>query len=155
MDNFLNYITKQIDPKEVEIWLSINNVIPERLELFYDFCRSLYNLVVDTYLGEEPVEGRETKIHLTEEDKKKHFDWCWEKTIDNFSKENINFNKLGQHYDYLSSFFLEVFYNQMDHKIKYSIGNFFDELFDKETPFTKSDLDMLQGIYKSFEKNIT
>jgi len=154
MDNFLNYITKQIDQKEVEIWLNVNNVIPEKLELFYDFSRSLYNLVVDTYLGEEPKEGRETKIHLSEEDKIKHFDWCWDKTISNFSKENIIFNKEGTHYDYFSSFFLEVFYHQNEDKIKYSIGNFFDELFDKDTPFTKSDLDMLHGIYKSLEKNI-
>ncbi len=154
MDNFLNYITKQVDPKEVEIWLSVNNVIPEKLELFYDFCLSLNNLIIDTYLGEELQEGRETKINLTDEDKKKHFDWCWKKTINNFYKENIVFNSEGVHYDYLSSFFLEVFYNQHEIKIRYSIGNFFEELFDKETPFTKSDLDMLQGIYKSLEKNI-
>lgn len=154
MDNFLNYITKQIDQKEIEIWMNVNNIIPEKMELFSDFCASLYNLIVDTYLGEELVEGRETKIHLSEEDQKKHFDWCWEKTISNFSKENIQFNKEGTHYDYLSSFFLEVFYHQKEGKIKYSIGNFFDELFDKGTPFTKSDLDMLQGIYKSLEKNI-
>lgn len=154
MDNFFNYVTKQIDPKEVEIWLSINNVIPEKMELFYDFCGSLYNLIVETYLGEEVEVGIETKIHLSDDDKRKHFDWCWEKTISNFEKENIKFNKLGEHYDNLSSFFIEVFYNQREPKIKYSIGNFFYELFDKSTPYTKSDLDMLQGIYKSLDKNI-
>lgn len=154
MDNFLNYITKQIDSKEVEIWFSMNNVIPEKMDLFSDFCLSLNNLVVDTYLGEEVSDGRETKIHLTDEDKKAHFDWCWNKTIHNFSKESIFFKKEGNHYDYISSFFLEVFYNQKDSNIKYSIGNFFDELFDKDTPFTKSDLDMLHGIYKSLEQNI-
>ena len=28
---------------------------------------------------------------MTEEDKLKHYKWCWEKTIENFKKENINF----------------------------------------------------------------
>lgn len=154
MDNFFNYITKQIDQKELEIWLSVNNVIPEKLELFYDFSKALYNIIVDTYLGEELKEGRETKIYLTSEDDKKHFDWCWNKIIDDFTKENIIFNQEGSHYDFFYGFFNEVFYQQKEDKIKYSIGSFFDELFDKQTPFTKSDLDMLQNIYKSLEKNI-
>lgn len=77
MDNFFNYITKQIDRKEVDIWFSMNNIIPERMELVSDFCVSLNNLIVDTYLGEEIQGTNETKISLSDEDKKKHFDWCW------------------------------------------------------------------------------
>lgn len=154
MDNFFNYVTKTIDDKEVEIWLNVNNIIPEKMELFYDFCRSLHNLILDTYLGENPKEGNETKIYMNEEDKKKHFDWCWNRTIENFNKENIKFNSEGEHYDYISSFFLEVYYNQKEDKVRYSIGSFFDELFSLKKPFTKSDLDMLSGIYKSMEKNI-
>lgn len=154
MDNFFNYVTKQVEQKEVDIWFSMNNIIPEKMELFSDFCVSLYNLVVDTYLGEEPQGTNETKISLSEEDKKKHFDWCWEKTVDNFKKENISINKRGEHYDYLNSFFLEVYYNQKETKIRNSIGDFFSDIFNSKNPYTKSDLDMLHGIYKSIEKNM-
>lgn len=154
MDNFFSYITKQIDKKEVEIWFSVNNIIFEKMELFSDFCVSLNNLITDTYLGGETQENSETKINLTEEDKKKHFDWCWEKTIYNFEKENIRINKDGEHYDYLVSFFLEVYYNQKEPKIRNSIGKFFLDIFNPKNPYTKSDLDMLQGIYKSIEKNM-
>jgi len=155
MDNFFNYITKQIDRKEVDIWFSMNNIIPERMELVSDFCVSLNNLIVDTYLGEEIQGTNETKISLSDEDKKKHFDWCWEKTIDNFRRENILINKTGEHYDYLVSFFLEVYYNQKETKIRNSIGTFFLDIFNIKNPYTKPDLDMLHGIYKSIEKNIT
>ena len=34
--------------------------------------------------------NNETKITLSKEDNEKHFDWCWNKVIDNFKKEEIN-----------------------------------------------------------------
>ena len=34
-----------------------------------------------------------------------------------------------------------------------NINKFFDELFDIDTGFTKSDLDLLTTVYKSIEKN--
>ena len=36
----------------------------------------------------------ETKIVISNEDKQKHFDWCWDKTIDSFNLENIGFIKM-------------------------------------------------------------
>ena len=86
--------------------------------------------------------------------KKKHFEWCWSKTIDNFNKESITFNDKGEHYDYFLEFFMEIFYNQKDDKIRLSISTFFNDIFDRKKPFTKSDLDMVSNIYKSLDKNI-
>ena len=51
MDNFLNYITKNLDPEEVDIWFRVNNIIPEKMELYYDLSYSLYLLIQKTYLG--------------------------------------------------------------------------------------------------------
>jgi hypothetical protein len=96
----------------------------------------------------------ETKITLSEEDKIKHFEWCWNETIKNFKKEEIDFNKEGEHYEYFLSFFSDIFYNQKEIKIKSSIGTFFNDLFDRKKTFTKSDLDMILSIYKSLDKNI-
>ena len=122
------------------------------MDLYYDFSFSLYYLILDTYLGDE--KNNETKITLSDEDKIKHFEWCWDKTIDNFKKEEITFNRQGDHYDYFLSFFTEIFYNQKESKIKDSIGVFFNDLFDRKKPFTKSDLDMISSIYKSLDKNM-
>jgi len=50
MDNFLNYITKNLDPEEVDIWFRVNNIIPEKMELYYDLSYSLFLLIKNTYL---------------------------------------------------------------------------------------------------------
>lgn len=153
MDNFFNYITKTLNPDDVDLWFRINNIIPEKLELFSDFSHSLNILICETYLGEEP-KSNETKIVLTNEDNMKHFSWCWKKTIDNFRKENIIFDYEGEHEVYFKSFFEEIFYNQKDATVRNSISNFFNDLFDINKPFTKSDLDMISSIYKLLEKSM-
>ena len=154
MENFFNYVTKTVNPEEVDIWFRVNNIYPEKLELFSDFTHSLNITILETYLGEDET-STETKIKLTEEDNKKHFDWCWNKVLDNFKKENIVFEQYGEHYDYFESFFFEIFYTQKEKLVRESIEKFFSELFDLNTPFTKSDLDMIGTIYKYLDKNMS
>jgi len=150
MENFFNYISKPLLPEEVDLWFTSNNIIPEKLELYSDFTHSLNNLIFNTYLGESSI--NETKITLSESDDRNHFEWCWNRTIDNFSKESIGFDKDGEHFDYFESFFGETFYNQKDTKVKSSIGVFFTDLFNNDKTFTKSDLDMITTIYKLLDK---
>jgi len=88
MENFFNYISKPVSPEDVDLWFRINNIYPEKMDLFYDFVISLNNLINDTYLGDDDF-GNETKIKLSKEDTVKHFKWCWDKTIENFEKENF------------------------------------------------------------------
>ena len=92
MENFYNYISKHLEPDQVDIWFKINNIIPEKMELYYDFCHSLYLLIIETYLGDP--EGVETKVQMDEEDDRKHFNWCWKKNIENFKKEGVNITNL-------------------------------------------------------------
>lgn len=153
MDNFFNYVTKQVKPEEVDLWFKSNNIVPEKLELFSDFSQSLNDLITETYLGENDSPN-ETKVSMTDEDKTNHFIWCWNKVIENFSKEEIKFNKKGEHFDYFISFFQEIFYRQENKKVRDSVNGFFEELFDLTKPFTKSDLDMINSLYKSLDKNM-
>ena len=153
MENFFNYISKPVHPDDVQVWLNINNIIPEKVDLYSDFTSSLYKLILNTYLGEDD-KSNESNIKLTEEDNTKHFDWCWKKTIENFTKENIKFYSKGEHYDHFKSYFDEVYYNQKEQKVKDQIGVFFEDLFDLKKPFTKSDIDMLTDLYKSLDKNL-
>ena len=153
MENFFNYISKPVHPDDVQVWLNINNIIPEKVDLYSDFTSSLYKLILNTYLGEDD-KPNESNIKLSEDDNTKHFDWCWKKTIENFTKENIKFYSKGEHYDHFKSFFDEVYYNQKEQKVKDQIGVFFEDLFDLKKPFTKSDIDMLTDLYKSLDKNL-
>jgi hypothetical protein len=153
MENFFNYITKPLTPEDVDVWFRSNNIIPEKLVLYYDFTRSLNMLIVKTYLGETD-NTIETKITLSDEDNGNHFIWCWNRTLENFKKESINFYPEGEHLDYFKSFFDDTFYNQKNEEIRNAINDFFADLFDTKKPFTKSDLDMISSLYKVLDKNI-
>lgn len=145
---------KPVNHDDVEVWFNVNNMIYEKRQLFSDFTFSLYYLISSTYLGDDLDNTSETKLVLSQEDKLKHFDWCWKKTLDNFSKENIRFNVKGEHREYYEKFFMDLFYNAENKTISENIVKFFQELFDEEKMFTKSDLDMLTEIYKLLNKNI-
>ena len=153
MENFFNYITKPLTPEDVDIWFRANNIIPEKLELFSDFSHSLNEMIIETYLGNDD-NPNETKIVMSEDDNKRHFEWCWNKILENFSKEGITFSKNGEHYKYFEAFFNDIFYNQNEEKVKHSISGFFNDLFDTKKPFTKSDLDMISTIYKHLDKSL-
>ena len=153
MENLFNYISKQVDPEEVDIWFKVNNIIPEKMELYYDFCYSLFSLMVSTYLGGTP-ETSETGVIMNDDDNLQHFRWCWSRNIENFKREDIDFNNEGEHFDYFYSLFSEVFYSQKREEIRNSINDFFDDLFYREKPFTQVDLDLVYNLYKSLDKNI-
>ena len=154
MENFYSWMMKPINHDDVEVWFNVNNMIHEKRQLFSDFTFGLHNLIKSTYLGDDSDNKTETKIVLTQEEKLTHFDWCWKKTLENFSKENIKFNLTGEHREYYEKFFMDLFYNAENKTISENISKFFEELFDEEKMFTKSDLDMLTEIYKLLNKNI-
>ena len=153
MDNFINYITKNLDPEQVDIWFRVNNIIPEKMDLYYDLSYSLYLLIKTTYLGDEN-DSVETKVKMDDLDNIKHFDWCWDKTMENFKKENISFEEKGEHYDYFLSLFSEIYYKQTKDNVRDSVDVFFNDLFNREKPFTQVDLDLIFNIYKTLDKNL-
>jgi hypothetical protein len=145
---------KPVNHDDVEVWFNVNNMIHEKRQIFSDFTFSLYHLIDSTYLGDDLDNTSETKLILSQEDKLKHFDWCWKKTLENFSKENIKFNVKGEHREYYENFFMDLFYNAENKSISENIVIFFEDLFNEKKMFTKSDLDMLTEIYKLLNKNI-
>ena len=153
MENFFNWMVKPIPKEDVLIWFNVHNMNYENIELCGDIFKSLNHIITDTYLGNE-TDGFETKIILTEEDNTAHFNWCWNKLLDNFRKENIVIKHGGEHKDYLLNFFNDTFYNQKEKNVKGSIPSFLIEIFDVDKPFTKSDLDILTELYKLIGKNI-
>ena len=151
MENFFKWMSKPIPNDEVIVWFSVNNMIPEKIELYGDIFKGIHQLISDTYLGDS---GNETKINLSQEDKFKHFEWCWNKLLEDFKKENILIKKEGVHKDYFWEFLKDTYYNQNDENVRKSIPVFIKEVFDLSKPFTKSDLDILTELYKALEKNI-
>ena len=151
MENFYNWMMVPVPKDEVDIWFSVHNMIPEKIELYGDIFESLTTLILETYLGEET---NETKIRMSDDDITNHFDWCWKKTIDGFEKENILLDSDGEHKDYVKTFFLDSFYYQKDSEIRSAVKIFVKDLFDIDKVFVKSDLDIITEIYKVFNRNV-
>ncbi len=151
--DFINWISKPVPEEELKIWFSVNNIVYERSELYKDFCVALMTLINDTYFGDK--DGKfETEVEMSDEDNMKHFDWCWNKTIDNFEKENITFLKEGSHKVYFKSFIADVYYNQTNQTVKKSVTHFLNDIFSREIGFSKSDLDLFTEIYKLMDINV-
>ena len=145
-EEYLEFVSSESYKHQIDVWQRTYNINRQKKDLFYDFLVSLYELIENTFLGIDIV--------YTEVDQRNHFTWCWDKTIDNFSKEKIYFKKQGNCYEYLWNFFLEAYYfTQLDdNQIK--IKDYFDKLFDFKYRKTRSELDMLTEIYKLFEQNL-
>ena len=154
MDQFFNWLAKPMSSEDVDIWYKANNIIPELTELFRDFSLSLVGLVQSTYLGNSHGDFNETKIGMTTEEKQRHFKWCWEKTLENFKKESIEFIFKSEDYEYFEAFFFEVFYEQPDEEIRKEMVKFFKELFNSRRMVSKSDLEMFTDVYKTLERSL-
>lgn len=142
----LTYVMKPITSTQIDIWYKANNIIHEKTELFHDFVFSLFSLIQETYLGDD--------VTVTDLDKLNHFDWCWNKVIENFEKEKIHFEKTGLHYDYFWAFFYDAYYFEETKEDTSKVEQFFSNIFNLTTKKTKSELDMLGDLYKILEKSI-
>ena len=146
-NQFLEYVTTPLTSDEGDMWIKMPSISLEKCNLFFDFICSLYTLVTDTYLGEEVINSDSQKVG--------HFKWCWNKNIENFAAENINFKSEGDHYEYFWHFFSESFYSEGGKVIiTEKMDDYMKKLFELHVEKTKSDLDVLTDIYKVIDKSI-
>jgi hypothetical protein len=151
---FFDWLAKPMNQDDIDAWYLANNIIPEYTELFRDFCMGFIKLLKETYLGDDDMSNTESRIVMSEKQKKEHFKWCWNRVIQNFTKENINFIFTDYDYVFFESFFYDIFYKQEDVKMKESIDNFFSQLFDDKYKKAKSDIEVFTDIYKAFERSL-
>jgi len=131
---------------QIDLWYRAHNIHREKIELFYDFLTSLYDLINETFLGAD--------VLYNENDILSHFNWCWKKTIENFIKEKIYFKVEGNHYEYWWTFFSQAYYeNKLKCKTPPIIEYLF-RLFDFKHIKTQAELDILTEVYKIMEQNL-
>ena len=146
-DTYLKSILKDQDyGYQTEVWYRAYSISIEKIELFYDLVDSLYRMVDQTYLGTDAI--------ITEEEQKIHFTWCWDRVIGNLSKEKININLRGIHYEYFWDFFLESFYYLKMDEEEIKIKEYLYRLFNYNHKNTRSELAVLTEIYKLLENNL-
>lgn len=143
---FIEYFSKPMSGDQIIYLNTINNVTPEKVDLYNDFIVSLCYLVYDTYLGDD--------VYTNFNDVKSHFNWCWEQNIKNFKKENINFISNGEHYYYFLNYFVEIYYSNQDKtKLLFNkIVDFWANIFTQTKNKTKSEYDIFIEVYKTLNK---
>jgi hypothetical protein len=143
---FLEYFSKQLSFDQMVYLNTINNITPEKVELFRDFSISLTYIIEDSYLGDDVI--------LSQSDQINHFNWCWEQNIKNFGKENIFFQGKGEHYYYYMAYFMDIYYgNSTKTKGLFKkMVHFWDDVLSINNLKTKSEHDLLCEIYKIMDK---
>lgn len=144
--NFLAYMNIPLTEEEINLVYKANNVNYERCILYYDFLDSLFTLIYETYLGEEYIVGdQETK----------HFNWCLNKTVDNFKKENINFKIKKNFKDLSFTYVKEMFYDDKNKELNGDkMVKFWNHVFKYDGLKTKSDLDAFIEMYKILDYSL-
>jgi hypothetical protein len=141
------YVNNLMSKESISLIYDANNVKYDKCQLYGDFVMSLIKLIYSTYLGDDVTD---------EEDRKKHFEWCWKKNVSNFEKEGIYIDsyKLSE---YFFEFMFLVFYLDDDkdnEKIKEMDYKLWTEVFDCNKLKTNSEVDAFIEIYNLFEKSV-
>ena len=102
-------------------------------------------LIDKTYLGDDCISSNE--------EIKGHFDWCFNKTIENFKKENINFINYTDLRSYFYYYYDQLYYKDDEKSIE-KIDKLPKFSFDYFKIKSMSDVDILIELYKIFEKTL-
>ena len=147
--NFLSYIKTPLSENSIAVLYSANNIRYEKCLLFSDYVQSLLSLIFDTYMGDDIT---------SDDDKIKHFQWCWYKNIENFQEEGIHFGDTGNSYNYFLEFMMEVFYTiggkENKKHIPITIQTLWLSVFSYNRMKTRSDMDNFVEIYGILDKSL-
>lgn len=102
----IDHYSKPLTADQVNYLHKLHDVTIEKCDVYMDFSISLNYCINDTYLGDDTINSQDTKLT--------HFNWCWVKTINDFSDENLFFVEKGEHYYYFLNYFTDTFYNIED-----------------------------------------
>jgi hypothetical protein len=145
-EDYLDFLTSESYKNQIDIWFKAYNINYEKIDLFYDFLISLYNLIDETYLGVEYIKLQEDRLN--------HFTWCWDKIISNFENEKIYFKNRGYHYEYFWNLYDDAYYLAIINEEKIKIPEYFYKLFDFNHKKSRSEMDIFVEIYKQLDLNL-
>lgn len=163
MYDFYNYIRKPLDENEVKTYFLVNNIKKDVVKLINDFIYSLLDNIHSTYLGKEYIN--------TLEEINNHFNWCFNKVIEDFKKEGFDFSKNQQISKYFYDYAIVSVYQRFEisdgvskenDDIKYDelpiednwSNNTWNKVFTYNYKKTESDLDIMLDLCKMFDECI-
>lgn len=132
--------------REIDYWYRRYNISREKVILFHDFLISLYEIIDDTYMGDDLLQD--------DEDIQNHFKWCWNNVIESFNQEKIFFKKEGPHFDYIMGFFYEGYYMSKRKNQEVTLLRIFDVIFNENVIKIQSELETFTDLYLLFNVSL-
>jgi hypothetical protein len=126
-------------------------VVKDRVDIYKDFTFNLLYYILKYYIDRESLND--------DEDIRNHFVWCYNKTCDDFKKEEIDFSNNIELLEYFYTFYYNQFYKYdedlHEHEMteKYYI-DFWKDIFEFTDPNNKVLLSVLIEMYMIFDKSI-
>lgn len=146
---FMKYISTPLTDDSITILYTANNVKFDRVTLYLDFILSFLHISFDTYLGDDI---------MTQEDQINHFNWCWDKNLENFKIENIHFKDNLELRNYFKEFMVEIYYNldgkDGNNNVNDNIISLWKHIFNYKGVKSRADVDSFIDIYNIFDKSL-
>ena len=121
-------------------------LIRDRLQLYKDFTFNLLHKIYDFYLDPITLSAKE--------DIENHFNWCYNKSCNDFEKEEIYFIENKN----LREYFYAYFFNQLYKAPKIPSLNYFEifwnNIFELDLKKNKNMIGALVEIYQIFDTTL-
>jgi len=141
---FLNYFKKILPKEEIEVFYKTHKIEEPKVILLSNIVTSLFTLIHDTYFGDEL---------MGEDDKEKHFEWCWVKLTNDLMYVNVFLEDKLIFKKWIKETCFDIFYNVKcaeKEDIIINMKNLWETILDMNNLKTKSDVDLLIEIYKFY-----
>lgn len=127
-----------------------HTLVTGRIDICVDFIINLTNNIIEYYVDKDSISNDKTI--------KSHYDWCFDKTCDDFFMEGIFFYDNDELREYFYNYFYNQFYTVQDN-VGYDIKlitfeKFWRNVFNIEKQQTTNSIKLLVQIYELFDKSI-
>lgn len=123
------------------------NLVRDRILVYHDFTSNLIEYLYIYYLDQQTLSA--------EQDIRNHFLFCYNKTCEDFLKEEIDFRKNEELIEYFYEYFYHQFYtSEKETDIKY-FRRFWNGVFDVDRQRNKNVLKVLVEIYSVFDQSFS
>lgn len=119
-------------------------ILNEKIDVYREFIIKLCYNLTSTFFG--------MAFYKNEKDIEGHYDWGFNKTINQFKGKKISFKKNSILYKYFNTYFHATLYTEISPTYN-DYYRFWTDLFNKDKNKHKHELDELIYIYNIFEKS--
>jgi len=142
----INELKKSLTLSELQIFYKRNNINFQEIDTFHDLAISLTETVHSTYLGDDVMkDGSQLR----------HFDWCWQKVLDDLKKENLEFKPNSTLYKYFVKYFKDMYYTRENKgESARVITRYWDLIMSYNTTKPHGELRIFLNLYKLMRKNL-